>query len=136
MTGWRSALPAALLLVVASTQMFLARTEALSAWKGGGFGMFASLDEARFRHVRVFVDAPGRSEETDVGGSMADVAERAATLPSRAWLERTARAAVTRERRHDRPVKRVRVEVWRDSFHPVSLRATRERLRTLTVDVD
>lgn len=136
MNGWRSTLPAALLLAVASTQMLLARTEALSAWKGGGFGMFASLDEARFRHVRVFVDAPGRSEEADIGGSIADVAERAATLPSRTWLERTVGAIVARERRHERPVSRVRVEVWRDSFHPVSLRATRERLRTLTMDVD
>ena len=35
----------ALLLAIASAQMLLARTSDLSPWKGGGFGMFASVDE-------------------------------------------------------------------------------------------
>ena len=41
----------------------LARTAGLSPWKGGGFGMFSTTDDAGRRRVRVFVSAPERSEE-------------------------------------------------------------------------
>ena len=52
------ALPVALLLAVAGAQMTLARTAGLSPWKGGGFGMFSTTDDAGRRRVRVFVSAP------------------------------------------------------------------------------
>jgi hypothetical protein len=46
-------LPTALLLLVACAQMILTRTDHLSPWKGGGFGMFASVDGLPFRWVRL-----------------------------------------------------------------------------------
>ena len=44
--AWRSWLPVALLLVVAGVQVALVKTEGLSPWKGGGFGMFSTTDDA------------------------------------------------------------------------------------------
>ena len=41
----------ALLVAVASTQIALSRTFDLTAWKGGGFGMFSTLDHAGYRVV-------------------------------------------------------------------------------------
>ena len=49
--SWRSAVPAALLVTVALGQIVLARTVDLSPWKGGGFGMFATLDGTASRYV-------------------------------------------------------------------------------------
>ena len=67
----------------------LARTAGLSPWKGGGFGMFSTTDDAGRRLVRVFVSAPERSEEIAIAPSLEDAAARAAVLPgdasSRAW---------------------------------------------------
>ena len=106
-------LPAVLLLTVASIQMVLARTADLSPWKGGGFGMFASVDGLPFRWARVFVFAPQRSEEIAIPPSLEDEANRAVTWPYRRAMARLARATVERERRNGRPVEAVRVEIWR-----------------------
>ena len=65
---WRAtaAVPAAVLLLVACIQLTLTRTSGLSPWKGGGFGMFSTTDDAGRRSVRVFVTAPDRSEELTI----------------------------------------------------------------------
>jgi len=110
------ALPPLLLVVVALTQILLVRSAHLSPWKGGGFGMFASIDGLAFRAVRIQVDAPQRSEQLAVPPSLQHFADAAATLPTCGSLERLAQGVITRERRLGRAVDRVRVEVWRASY--------------------
>src|SRR5262245_43294741 len=105
-------LPAVLLVSVACCQIALTRTLQLSPWKGGGFGMFASLDGLDFRHVRLFVESPGRSEELALPDSLETRAKKVAVLPTRRSLESLARRVLARERRLNRPATRVRVEVW------------------------
>jgi hypothetical protein len=107
------ALPAALLLTMASTQMLLARHALLSPWKGGGFGMFASVDGLPFRWVRIVVTAPERSEELAVPASLEDEVHRLITWPRDGALRHFGRSIIARERRRDRPVDAVRVEIWR-----------------------
>jgi hypothetical protein len=126
------ALPSALLLAVAATQMTLAWTSHLSPWKGGGFGMFASVDGTPFRAVRIFVTAPNRSEELLVPPSLEEDAARAATFPHRRALAGLARRVAARERRHGRDVKTVRIEVWRTDYS-ASLDSTRVLVSTLSV---
>lgn len=128
-------LPTALLLVVASVQMVLARTALLSPWKGGGFGMFASVDGLPFRWVRVYVSAPERSEELAIPASLVDPANRLATWPHQTAIERFARAVIARERRRGRPVESVRVEVWRADISP-SLDVSETLIRRATIAVD
>ena len=113
-----TALPAMLLLAVAAGQMTLATTAGLSPWKGGGFGMFASVDGLPFRWLRVYLTAPERSEELAMPLSLEADARRVLTWPHDQALDRLARAVVARERRHGRPVDEVRIQVWRADVSP------------------
>ena len=122
-----AALPAVVLAVVAATQIVLTQVQMLSPWKGGGFGMFSTLDERPFRHVRMFVRAPERSEELAVPPSLEELAASAEILPSDLQLERLARAVVAREHRRGQPADEVRIDVWRVEFAAGSL-APRDHL--------
>jgi hypothetical protein len=133
---WRSLAPALILCLVAFGQIGLARWTELSPWKGGGFGMFATTDGTAARRVRLFVEAPGRSEEVEVRPSMEEAAARARLFPTR-WLTRhLAKAVVARERRHGRPVSTVRVQVWRIRYAPGTLLAHDALLHEDTFRVD
>jgi hypothetical protein len=112
------ALPAIVLLAVAAVQMTLATTAGLSPWKGGGFGMFASVDGLPFRWLRIYLTAPERSEELAVPQSLGDDARRVLTWPREQALDRLARAVVARERRQGRPIDQVRIQVWRADVSP------------------
>jgi len=48
----------ALAAVIAVRQLYLSHAYALTPWKGGGFGMLASVDEPRSRFVRVYLLTP------------------------------------------------------------------------------
>ena len=129
-------LPAAVLVVVALAQMTVGRAWGLSPWKGGGFGMFSTLDARPFRYLRVYVTAPERSEELAIPASLEDVAASAEVLPTDGQLERLARRMVERERSKGRPVARVRVEVWREEFSPDSLAPATHLLRDYVLVAD
>ena len=125
-----------MLLAVALAQVTLVYTADLSPWKGGGFGMFSTTDDAGRRHVRVFVSAPERSEEVAISPSLEDAARRAAVLPTDGSLTRLARRVVDRERRNGRPVDTVRIEAWRIDYAPGTLLATTRRLRDFVYRVE
>jgi len=125
-----AAFPAVVLVVVACVQVSLTKRVGLSAWKGGGFGMFSTTDDAGNRRVRAFITAPERSEEITIAPSLLDLAERAAVQPGGRQLGRLARRIVERERRHGRPVDTVRIEIWRTRYSPVTLAATSQLART------
>ena len=128
-------LPPLLLTVVALLQIVLARTADLTAWKGGGFGMFSTLDHGAYRGVDIVVDAPDRSESLEIPPSLEIAAARAAAFPAD-WLMRDlAERVVARERRYERAVSRVTVTVWRADFDRASLGASERRLRTFVYDV-
>jgi len=126
--------PTIMLLAVASAQMVLARATLLSPWKGGGFGMFASVDGLPFRWVRLYVSAVDRSEELAVPASLGDRAERVVTWPHDRAMRELADAVIARERRHRRPVASVRVEVWRADVSP-TLDVVESLVRQTTVTV-
>ena len=134
--AWRAVLPVGLLLAVAAVQLTLAGTAGLSPWKGGGFGMFSTTDDAGRRRVRVFVSAPERSEEMAIPPSLDDLARRAAVLPTNAALSRLARGVVEREARYHRPVATVRIEAWRIEYAPGTLAAFTRRTRDFVYRVD
>jgi hypothetical protein len=127
---WRVWVPAVALVAVALTQIALTRTAALSPWKGGGFGMFSTIDSTSFRQVRVFVTAPDRSAEVLIAPSLEDTAAQAALFPSRTRLEDLAKGVAARESRHGHPVDFVRIEVWSTQFAGDPLTGTLRRLRT------
>ena len=126
---WLPALPPLLLVAVACAQVVLVRQRALSPWKGGGFGMFSTLDARPFRYLRVTLAAPQRSEELWIPESLEDAAAAAEVLPTDAQLGRLAARIVERERSRGRPVTDVRIEVWRDEYERGSLRPAARRMR-------
>jgi hypothetical protein len=128
-------LPPLLLTVVALLQIVLARTADLTAWKGGGFGMFSTLDHGAYRGVDIVVDGPERSESLEIPPSLEIAAARAAAFPVD-WLMRDlAERVVARERRYERAVSRVTVTAWRADFDRAALRASERPLRTFIYDV-
>jgi hypothetical protein len=133
---WRIWIPAIVLIVVAAVQVVLTKTADLSPWKGGGFGMFATTDGTAFRYARIFVEAPGRSEELEIAPSQEIAAARAQLFPSDAMLGGLARAVLARERRYGRSVTTVRIEVWRTEFRPLTLDPTDRLLRSFVLYVD
>jgi hypothetical protein len=133
--GWRVWFPALLLTIVAIGQIVLAHTTDLSPWKGGGFGMFATIDGTATRHVRLFVRAPDRSEELAIQPSFERAAAKAELFPSYQSLKRLADAVAARERRYRRAAAEIRVQVWRSTFDAESLRATERLVREETIRV-
>jgi hypothetical protein len=124
-----------LLVLVAVTQIALSRTVELSAWKGGGFGMFATLDHGAYRGVDIRVEAPDRSEMLHVPPSLEVAAARAVACPVDWLLRDLAEGVAARERRHQRAVTRVTLTVWRAEFDHQTLRPSERPLRTFTYAV-
>jgi hypothetical protein len=122
--------PPLLLFVVAVMQIALARTADLTPWKGGGFGMFATVDHAAYRAVDIVVDAPDRSEALEVPESLEIAVARAAAYPADWLLRALAEGVAAREKRHQRPVSRVTLTVWRTDFDRKTLHASERPLRT------
>lgn len=125
-------LPAALLALVACTQIALTFLTPLSPWKGGGFGMFASLDSLQFREVRVYVEGPDRSEELALPDSLLLPANRVAVLPTARAMDRLASHVFAREARRGTPADRVRVEIWKTTFSS-TLESTSLKIAARTV---
>ena len=128
-------IPPILLCAVAIVQIALAHTVALTPWKGGGFGMFSTLDHSGYRGVDVIVEGPDRSEQLTIPESLEVAAARAAACPTNGLLRRLAEGVVARERRYDRAVTRVRLTMWRAEFDPVTLHVSERTLRTFVYDV-
>jgi hypothetical protein len=124
-----------LLAAMAIVQIDLTRSAALTPWKGGGFGMFSTLDHGAYRGVEIKVDAPDRSEVLEVPPSLETDAARAAAFPSDWMLRRLARGVVARETRYQRAVARVTVKVWRTDFDRATLRPSERPLRTFVYSV-
>jgi len=113
----------------------MARTAGLTPWKGGGFGMFSTLDHGAYRGVDILLEAPERSESQHVPPSLEELAARAANCPSEWLLRELAEGVVARERRYDRPVTTVTLTVWRTRFDPSTLAASEAPLRTFVYQV-
>jgi hypothetical protein len=123
-------IPPVILTVVAVFQIGLARTADLTAWKGGGFGMFATLDHGAFRGVEILVEGADRSEALEVPPSLETAAARAAACPADWLLRALAEGVAARERRYRRAVSRVTLKVWRADFDRVTLSGSERPLRT------
>ena len=115
--------------MVALTQIGLARRAGLSPWKGGGFGMFSTLDARPHRHLRIHVEGAGLPEELGVPAWAQVQASVVETLPTDAHFERLGRAVVAHEQARGRAPNRVRLELWRDEHDAVTLRPTSRKLR-------
>ena len=90
---------------------------ALSPWKGGGFGMFATNDHGGFRSVRVLELAAGGERPVVLPGELDRLRRHAREVPREANLRRLADALRARAP----SLGALRVEVWRTEFAPEDL---------------
>ena len=127
--------PALLLAVVAACQIALAKVADLTPWKGGGFGMFATLDHSAYRRLDVVMEGTERSEALEIPPSLEAVAARAASFPAEWMLRSLAEGVADRERRYQRSLSRVTITVWRTDFDRSTLGASEQPLRVFTYTV-
>ncbi len=130
------ALPSVILVLVASLQVVLARTEALSPWSGGGFGMFSTLDHGSQRHLHAFVLRPGLRREVVPPAALAGAIASAMTLPTEARLRHIATALADTPTPDYGPATGVQVQVWRARFDPETLAKASRILREFTLSLE
>lgn len=90
-------LPLAFLVFVAVRHAWLVETEDLTPWKGGGFGMFSTVDAGGNRAVRVeLVDRHGRRFDAALPSDMRAEVQLVRQLPSERLLGELAEALAAR----------------------------------------
>src|SRR5215204_5879834 len=124
---WRVLLPAAVLFTIALLQISLAKSTDLNPWKGGGFGMFSTIE---VRSTRILVQGENGDEELGIPPSQEKQAARTRQFPSESNLLELAMAVAARESKYGRTPSAVRIEVWRSEFNE-HLRAEDRPIRTL-----
>jgi len=144
----RALIAPVLLALVALVQCWLVLRHDLSPWKGGGFGMFSSLDRIVNRTVFAYLDDGARRQAIDVQRlpEVAKLASQVRTLPAPEplyrlaeqlarlpWSRRGADGQAVVARVPDGTLQPVRVAgvqvvVWRNVAHPDQRTVGRERL--------
>ncbi len=131
-----NALPVLVLVVVALSQLLLARTQALSPWSGGGFGMFSTLDHASQRHLHAFVVRPGLRREVVAPPALAEEISRALALPTEARLRSLAVALANTPTPDYGPPTGLQIQVWNTRFDPATLTPSSHILREFLLPLD
>jgi len=128
----RDHLPVLLLVLVALSQLCLAwGVGLLNPDKGGGFGMFSTVDRLNHRHLRAYRVGPEGEEALDLAAdpSLRPTLRRATSLPSDHHLREVAAQLLERH-----PARAIRVEVWKHHFAPTSLQIHPLQVASLTVE--
>ena len=135
-TRWLRYLPCALLLGVACGQIWLAHSQALSPWSGGGFGMFSTLDAGGNRHLHAFAIRPGIRRELRIANRLTDQVRRAVTFPTQAALVALAHACATLPTPDEGPLEAIRIQVWNAHFDPDTIAPSSVLIRSIEVRFD
>lgn len=103
----------ALLVATALAQIVLTRAGPLTPWRGGGFGLFSSVDKLENRILLAWIETPEGDVPLRLGESKHDE-QNALAFPIDRHVRRVAeRYAATLESGTG-----VRVEVWKRTFDP------------------
>jgi hypothetical protein len=90
MNGLRSTLlvygAPALLCVIAGLQIYVAHTAPLSPWKGGGIGMFSTVDSPAARFLRVYLVTDDGEIPVMIPPGLGARAQEVRTIPTRGRL--------------------------------------------------
>jgi hypothetical protein len=108
----------------------------LSAWSGGGFGMFSTTDAGPDRHLHAFALRPGIRREIRVPRSLRESELRALTLPTEGNLRRLADRLADEPTPDAGPLEAIVVQVWSTRFDPATLQPEATMLRSVTVAIE
>jgi hypothetical protein len=121
---------------VALHQLWLVEREGLSAWCGGGFGMFSTTDGWGTRHLHAVALSPAFRSRLEVPEELEEEAERALALPTEARLLALARALAERAPRDLEPPEAIRIDVFARLHDPETLAPHGELLRSVELRLD
>lgn len=134
---WWCYLPIVCAIVVACSQIYLAKFRDLTPAKGGGFGLFSTVDKLVNRDLRAYL----LTEEQEIPFAIPRFVPasqplrkpiyRAASLPSDRHLKIILRDLL--DKPYDVPIQGVRVEVWKMSFDAEALSASRLKIKEMTI---
>lgn len=114
-------LPCAILIGVALHQLVLSQTTGLSAWAGGGFGMFSTTDAGGARHLHAFVLRPGLVREVQPPSALEGQVRRSLAHPTDARLRALAGELARIPTPDHGAATGVRLQVWATRFDPQTL---------------
>lgn len=131
----------AVLLAVAATQIYHVQRHGLCPWRGGGFGMFSTIDVPELRMLRAYLVVDGEEVPMTVPEDLAKLNAAARILPTPKNLTRLGSALlhIVRSSAGERPegAKKaqmsVRVEVWRATFDISTQELKPMKLRELRI---
>jgi hypothetical protein len=129
-------LPALLLVCVAAHQLWLVRHAALSAWSGGGFGMFSTIDGWGARHLHARARGPSILQEIAIPPELQGELRRTLALPSDAHLADFARALAPHVPRDLEAPEALRIEVFTRRYDPETLAPGGVPLRSFELPLD
>lgn len=112
-------------------QLWLVEREGLSAWCGGGFGMFSTTDGWGARHLHAVALGPAFRSGLEVPEELEEEAERALALPTEARLVALARALAERAPHDLEPPEAIRIDVFARRHDPETLAPHGELLRSV-----
>lgn len=137
--SWLARLPAALLVVVALHQIWLARTAQLNAWSGGGFGMFSTTDAWGRRHLHAWALWEGARRELEVPEALREAERHALALPDERRLRALALALAEIEADAEPvagPPAAIEIQVFASRYDPETLGPSGEPLAALSVPIE
>ena len=130
-----------ILLIIAALQVYQVRVHDLTPWKGGGFGMFSTVDNPRRRIVRcLLIGDDGRETPLKIPARLERLTWEVRAIPTADRLselahevaaefnQSVAQAGAQVRARH------VRAEVWRVAFDSRDHTLTPVKLREETVE--
>lgn len=116
--SWLAYLPLFVLLAIAGMQVSLAKFSVLTPWKGGGFGMFSTIDSSAYRVLRVYALAPGEEKRVNLPASFNGPAYSIACFPTQSRLEGFLERIARHLSHKSRGLTALRIEIWRPTFDP------------------
>jgi len=126
-------LPSAILVCVALVQIRLGYFGTrLTPSKGGGYGLFSTVDKQPNRQVRITLIGPSGEQQVALRAKhpLERAIYKARAYPTPARLDALA-SAIAAEARGD-GIQAVRVEVWKLAFDPATLSVSRVRVAEAT----
>ena len=123
--------PSCLLIAVALVQIYLADVQnILTPWKGGGFGMFSTVDKLSTRLIHAYViNRSGKSRPIHLTSrTIRKLLRPCASLPTTKCLRSIAQN-VAAQQSHMRSMKGVRIEVWKIGFDETQMQVKKIKVR-------
>jgi hypothetical protein len=129
----RELFPPIVLVAVAFSQIWLAHTEHLSPWLGGGFGMFSSQDVGGTRHLHAFALHAGVRRELELPEGLRHEISRALALPTPERLRALADQFGVQDDPDFGVAQALELQVFATRFDPITLEPSGVLLRTIEV---